>query len=189
MLNIIAGTLSVGVTPSTSSYESIATYTVSSGGQADITFSSIPSTYKHLQVRYIARKSGAANDTVGILLNFNSDSSSVYTQHTLQGDGTVAAAGFTGTDKTNTLTYMAGGGMTASTFGAGVIDILDYADTNKFKTTRTLNGVSSNASSAIDYIFLVSGLWRSTSAITSITLTGNNFAQYSHFALYGIKGV
>jgi predicted patatin/cPLA2 family phospholipase len=84
---------------------------------------------------------------------------------------------------------MAGGGMTASTFGAGVIDILDYADTNKFKTTRTLNGVSSNASSAIDYIFLVSGLWRSTSAITSITLTGNNFAQYSHFALYGIKGV
>ena len=86
--------------------------------------------------------------------------------------------------------YFAGGGMTANTFGAGVIDILDYAKTNKYKATRQLSGISSNATVGDrDYLLYGSGLWRSTSAITSITLTGNSFVQYSHFALYGIKGV
>jgi hypothetical protein len=38
--------------------------------------------------------------------------------------------------------------------------------------------------------FFMSSLWMSTSAITSIKLYPNtgNWAQYSHFALYGIKG-
>jgi hypothetical protein len=67
-----------------------------------------------------------------------------------------------------------------------ICDVLDYANTNKFKTLRSLTGNDRNGSGSI---WLDSGLWRSTSAITSIKFTtGTAFAQYSQFALYGIKG-
>ena len=59
---------------STNSYESIQTVTVGSGGQSTISFTSIPSTYKHLQIRMLARATGAS--TVG-LIRFNSDASGV----------------------------------------------------------------------------------------------------------------
>ena len=70
-----------------------------------------------------------------------------------------------------------------------VIDILDYANVNKYKTTRTLGGAELNQASS--EIVFQSGLWRSTNAITSIGFTeatGSNFEQYTQFALYGIKG-
>jgi hypothetical protein len=68
-----------------------------------------------------------------------------------------------------------------------ILDILDYADTNKFKTTRSLTGFDRNGAGSVSFN---SGNWRSGSAITSIRLfAGNNaFAQYSSLALYGIKG-
>jgi hypothetical protein len=74
----------------------------------------------------------------------------------------------------------------ADAFGAGVVDILDYKDTNKYKTVRNLTGVDMNGMGELG---LISGLWRNTNAITSILFypPANNIAQYSHFALYGIK--
>ena len=69
--NIVAGTFSAGVAPVTSSYESIATVSVGSGGQSSIVFSSIPSTYKHLQLRAIARTDYAAA-SIAFHLQFNS---------------------------------------------------------------------------------------------------------------------
>ena len=190
-MSLILGILaqSAGAAGGGTSYESIATFSVGSGGTANVEFTSIPSTYTHLQIRGIARKNGASNDTAGILMTFNEDTASSYNTHYLQGDGSSAVAYTSGASRANIESiYFAGGGMTANTFGVQIIDILDYANTNKYKTTRQLSGVSSNASSAIDYILFGSGLWRSTSAITSITLTGNDFVQYSQFALYGIKG-
>jgi hypothetical protein len=84
---------------------------------------------------------------------------------------------------------MAAASATASIFGVGVIDILDYANTNKYKTTRTLSCFDTNN---VDrgLTMLLSGNWRSTSAVTTVRLfAGNNsMAQYSSFALYGIKG-
>ena len=78
------------------------------------------------------------------------------------------------------------GGNAANIFGTGIIDILDYADTSKYKTVRTLFGYDANGSG---YIAFSSNLWQSTSAITSITMTPvNGIAEYSSFALYGIKG-
>jgi hypothetical protein len=75
-----------------------------------------------------------------------------------------------------------------STFGAVVIDILDYANTNKYKTIRSLSGTSYNNNNGA--VGLFSGSWRNTNAITAITLQASaaNLAQYSQFALYGIKG-
>lgn len=181
MLNNIAGILGTGVAAATTSYESIATTTVGAGGSATITFSSIPSTYSHLQIRYIARNTTAIDS---FIIRFNSDISSNYARHKLTGDGATASA-----VAATSATYMASSDYptATSTFAAGVIDILDYANTNKYKTMRLLAGYDANGSGLVDFR---SNLWMSTNAVTTITITANSnsFAQYSSFALYGVKG-
>ena len=179
MLNTISGLLGVGGVVA-GDYESIATTVVGSGGTSTITFSSIPSTYKHLQVRYIARATsgGSANFT----MTYNGDTASNYAWHALFGNGATASAA-AGSPQP----YVLAGEISsvANTFSTGVIDILDYANTNKFKTMRDLNGADYNGSG---FAILYSGLWRSTSAINQISFASVTFAEYSHFALYGIKG-
>jgi hypothetical protein len=164
------------------SYESIATVTVGSGGSATIEFTSIPATYTHLQLRGIV-KCTTDDDDLG--LRFNSDSGTNYGGHRIYGSGASATA-----DSILTRSqwdYAGRTGSGTSNFGVSVIDILDYTNTNKYKTTRALFGRDSNGSG---WAMFSSGLWRSTSAITSITFvpSGGNFAQYTQFALYGIKG-
>lgn len=170
-------------------YESIATVTVGSGGASSVTFSSIPSTYAHLQIRYTARQ-----NTFGALwLTYNGDTSvNNYTTHRLFGDGTaVTSQGWgTGTFK-QFVSGIAGNTDLANTFGVGVVDILDYANTSKFTTSRSLSGVDFNGFTPHSgQIFLSSGLWVNTAAVTSILIEPQNpnFLQHSTFALYGIKG-
>lgn len=168
-------------------FVSIETVTVGSGGSATVTFSSIPSTYKHLQVRCISRDTSATNDISAMKLTINSDTSSTYTRHILYGDGSSAASAYNSTTGFSYTGLIVQGGSTASIFAANVVDILDYANTNKYKTVRTLSGADRNGSGQVAS---VSNLWQSTSAITtlSFTATSGNIAQYSSFALYGIKG-
>jgi hypothetical protein len=169
-------------------YESIATVTVGAGGSSTITFSSIPSTYNHLQLRYIAKTDRADTDDV-VLMQFNSDTGANYSWHGLAGTGSIAGANAGSSQSRIEIKWGSTGNSGASNiFASAVIDILDYKDTNKYKTTRTLQGVDLNGSGQI---YFSSGNWRSTSAITSIVLDqqyGSNFTQYSSFALYGIKG-
>ena len=182
MLNSIVGVLGNGVVAG--DYQSISTVTVGAGGSASITFSSIPSTFQHLQIRSIGRSAGT-NHTIN--LNFNGDTSSSAYWHLLYGTGSSANAYAVST------AYMQAGYDAKSTdganiFSANITDILDYANTSKYKTIRTLGGYDTNGGGELG---LSSGSWASTSAVTSIVLTtGNaaNFAQYSTFALYGIKG-
>ena len=184
LIGIIA---SSGVAAATSSYESIATVTVGSGGASSVTFSSIPATYTHLQLRYLSRSTAASTEP-DIHLTFNSDTGSNYTAHQLYGDGSSAGSNYYGTiPRANMIIGVNTGALaTASIFGGGVIDVLDYANTNKYKTVRSLNGDDRNGSGTI---VLRSGAWLSTTAISSIEIyTSSNFAQYSSFALYGIKG-
>jgi hypothetical protein len=121
-----------------------------------------------------------------MFFRFNSDSGSNYSYHTVYGDGASAAVD-TGTSQTLGVAGLQGG--TANIFGASVLDILDYSNTNKFKTTRVLDGVDVNGAGG--YVELTSSCWRSTSAITSIEifLSGASFATGSTFSIYGIKGV
>lgn len=176
-----------------SSYESIATVTVGSGGQSTVTFSSIPSGFTHLQIRGILRNTAASASSLDLFMNFNSDTGTNYRQYKIiYGDGSSAGAAASGTSTaaTNKIgnAYFLNDGNTASVYGAWICDILDYRNTNKYKVTRALNGQDLNGSGRINFF---SGLWMSTSAITSIDLTvegGNNFKQYTQFALYGIKG-
>jgi hypothetical protein len=188
LLNIIAGTLSSPVVIVPSSYESIATYIVGSGGQADITFSSIPATYEHLQIRGIIRNTNSGTET-NARLRFNSDTGSNYRFHYLGGSG--SGSGYAGESGAVTFAYAglaSAASSTSGVFGVQLIDILDYSNTSKNKTVRSLTGVDNNGSG---YIELDSSLWMNTVAINNISIffTSGNLAQYSSFALYGIKGV
>jgi hypothetical protein len=187
ILGIYASQISGHLFAPSGAYDSIATVDLSGGAASSITFSSIPSTYTHLQVRFIARSTaGGASDPAVVRLN--GISSNTYTIHYLYGDGSSSAAAATTSYSYTYGGYIPASGATASTFGAGVWDLLDYANTNKYKTIRSLNGVDTNGAGNIRF---TSGLVQTTDAITSITFTtdsASNFAQYSSFALYGIKG-
>jgi hypothetical protein len=173
-------------------YQSISTVTVGSGGAADITFSSIPATYTHLQIRGIARGSRATYGNDNLNIQFNSDTGSNYSWHKLQGDGSSASAGGNATQTQMTSNALAGSGAPSGDFSAHILDILDYANTSKYKTLRGIDGVDINGTVAANggVIELHSGSWRNTAAITSVTLIPGtaNFIQYTSFALYGIKG-
>ena len=167
-------------------YDSIATitpYTTTS----TVVFSSIPSTYRHLQIRFIARTT-RANQEDNIQLRFNSDSGGNYAAHVLYGDGATAGSFSDGSSITfNTRSVVAAASSTSGVFGVGVIDILDYANTSKNKTVRSLNGYDNNGAGQVR---LSSGLWMNTTAINTITIVpanGPNFAAGCHWALYGIK--
>lgn len=165
-------------------YESIATVSVGSGGSATISFTSIAATYKHLQLRIIAKTSRTADITDGMNIQFNGDTASNYAQHWVEGNGSAASAAGYASQTRGWLGYS--GASAASTFSANVVDILDYANTNKYKTVRTLYGIDANGSGKTG---LVSSLWMSGSAISSILILPdyNSYVQYSSFALYGIK--
>jgi len=166
-------------------FESIATVTVGSGGSSSITFSSIPGTYTHLQVRGIGRLTGAFT-AEEYDFTFNSDTGSNYSYHYLQGSGSaVSVSGVANSTRGRSGSFIGGTGLSASIFGAIILDILDYSNTNKYKTIRLLGGLDGNGSG---FVGIASSLWRSTDAITSITFdVPSDFAEYSHFALYGIK--
>jgi hypothetical protein len=162
------------------SYESISTVTVGAGGASSIVFNSIPATYTHLQIRGISKMSSGAS----LYGQLNSDTGSNYARHYINGSGSGAASG--GNSSFSNMFFGSTANAT-STFGANIIDILDYTNTNKYKTTRSLSGNDANGSGFVQFM---SGLWMNTAAVTTITITGDsNFDQYSSFALYGIKGV
>jgi hypothetical protein len=169
-------------------YDALATVTVPSGGAASIEFAGIPQGYKHLQIRGICRSTNTTSTTsysAELLMQFNGDTASNYNAHAIEANGSSV-----GVNYQTSLTIVNLGGpfttQTASAFGASVIDILDYANTSKNKTVRALGGQDLNGYGTM---MVASGLWRSTAAITSIKMVsgGTGWAQYSQFALYGVK--
>jgi hypothetical protein len=181
------GALVAGITgsggASLSSYESIATAT-GTGSSGTITFSSIPSGFKHLQIRGMSYDNDSGIDNFRV--RFNSDSTSSYPFHYLSGNGaTTTATGY------SAQTYFWGGYLHGVAGGSGalaasIIEILDYTSTTKNKTTRSLSGIDRNGSGQIG---IFSSVWLSTNAITSISLINPsyNWNTSTTFALYGIK--
>jgi len=187
ILGIIASSFRSAAGPE-GAYDSLATVTVGATSVSSITFAGIPSGYKHLQIRYISRCTRA--DVWDVMaLRFNGDTAANYTRHYLYGTGAAVSA-----SANTAVTYSEVGNSTGSTaaaniFATGIIDILDYASTNKNKTIRALNGDDRNGAGDV---YFASGLWFKTpEAVTSITLLAQagsaSFTQYSTFALYGIK--
>jgi len=182
ILGIYASQISGRLYTLAGNYDALGTVTVPAGGVSSITFAGIPTTgYTHLQLRVTAVAPGEINH----LLQFNGDTAANYSWHELYGTGTTATAA-NGANVTAIKGGYNGGTLPAPT----VIDILDYTNTNKYKTTRGLAGSDNNTGSN-NYILFRSGSWRSTSAINSINISttgvGGAFSQYSQFALYGVK--
>lgn len=172
------------VTPAVpTSFESISTITLGSTG--GVSFTSIPSTYKHLQLRC----SLIGNDASLITVRYNGDTGTNYARHWIQGDGTNVLV-----NGEQNMSYWRGGvtptsGSTTTIFTPVIIDIHDYASTSKYKTSRSFTGFDLNGTWG-NGVYLLSGLWQSTSAINQIDLniqTSNGFIAGSVFSLYGIK--
>ena len=165
---------------------------LSSGSQGTISFTNIPQNYTHLQIRMLSRVTGNVSTTAYSAtgyINLNNDSGSNYSTHQLYGNGSSATSSGVYSGTSIVLNDLAGpySGQTSNTFGAAVLDILDYANTSKYKTVCALYGEDLNG---YGRVFLSSGSWQSFAPVSSIQITGSDggggFAQYSHIALYGI---
>jgi hypothetical protein len=180
ILGILASGISGNLWQPGKDFDSIATVTPYTT-TTTVVFSSIPSTYRHLQLRASAANTGAA---VNLRIRVNGDAGSNYSFHYISANG---ASVFAGGGASNTGYDAPVITSTASAFTGMVIDFLDYKDTNKNKTMRSLSGVDLNGSNT--WLELKSGVWTNTSAINSITIDTQTgaIAANSHWALYGIK--
>ena len=185
----LLGVVASSYLKNTASFNSISTTTIGAGG-GSVIFNVIPQTYKHLQLRVLYRATSSQYNSGGFRMRLNGDTNANYSWHYLYGNGsTIGSQGFANQTE---ISISEGPTATspASVFGVGIIDILDYTNTNIYKTTRHLAGYNTQGSQT-DYIMFSTGNYRSTSAISSLTvfyaLTDPNLAQYSSFALYGIS--
>jgi len=156
-------------------YNSIASTTVGASSVPTITFSGIPQTYKHLQIRAVVKSVSPTN--IALTTNLNS----WVGRHQWY-----FFPGQTGTSREatdNQFIYQ-----DANVFSVAIIDYYDYSNTNKAKTFRSINGYQNG--DVASFYGLVTGLETSTNAITSITLTGVSFnmIQNTTVSLYGIAG-
>jgi hypothetical protein len=190
ILGIIASS-KLGVVPG--DFESIATTTVGSGGAANIELTSIPSTYTHLQLRCFLQADRATFGMGEFEMTVNGAGGTNYSRHGIVGYGSGGTGYWGNADAAYIYADRGLGTNTGGTYAALVIDILDYKDTNKYKTVRGIQGVDFNGSVGgyTGAVNLFSGAYKSTSAITSVKFVSvyGNFTQYSQVALYGIKVV
>jgi hypothetical protein len=195
MSGVLGGLIAAFPTPVTGAFESIATATGNSSS-ATITFSSIPATFVHLQLRMTLKDNGNSGSAGSIWIRFNGDTGNNYAWHTVSGDGgSVSASG-----QNNTSSVVSQSGLRPDSYvgsgfenmlGVAILDIHDYASTTKYKTARIFAGLDTNGVGAAS-IGVNSGLWMSTSAIDSISIitasSGNRWTSLAQFSLYGIKG-
>jgi len=157
----------------------IATQTLGSAA-ASITFSSIPGTYTDL--RLVLTGTGSAASSIPAL-RFNGDSATNYSDTPIEGNGTAASSN--GSNSSNAM-WLWGSSASASTsiptFYA--VDIFSYAGSTNKTALGTYAG-DFNGSGTVD---VAVGLWRSTAAITSITLLAltGTFSTGTIATLWGI---
>jgi len=171
-------------------YELIQTQILGSN-QASVTFSNLAdysSTYKHLQIRAVARTAQSGTSRA-FSVRVNSDTGSNYAWHLLTADGSSVASQAGSSQSFMYLGQISGTDSESNVFSASVVDVLDAYSSTKNKTFRSLAG---SVRTDGNRIRLFSGFWNNTASITSLTLLGENqssdFAAVSRFSLYGIKG-
>jgi len=194
----ILGSLASSVQKDNSSFQSIATVTAT-GSETALTFSSIPQTFDHLQIRGIGQRSGSGGVGIhGLTIN-GSSTAADYSYHLTSN----AAGGnylLTTTELTTGAVYTQARGThvpmsanIANNFAWMIADITGYSETTKTKAIRTAGGYTYNGTAFSGYyghMGFASNYYDSTSAITSISvnLCGDTFSAGSTYSLYGIKG-
>jgi hypothetical protein len=185
ILGVIASQISGRLFAPSGAYDSIASFTISGDSTTEVNFTSIPSTYKHLQLR-ISGRSRANASVFSYSVQIPSVNGNI---HYMAGDGSSVY-----TDYNGPLSYpfnfsLPGSDATANAFGSAIIDILDYTDTNKNRVLRSFSGMDLNGSGVVR----LNSTWYTTqAAITALTVQAYNggiaWAADSKISLYGIKG-
>ena len=167
-------------------YEPIASTTLGSSA-ASVTFGSggtLSQGYTDLRL-VIRSKATAAGVHRSLLVRFNGDTGSNYSATRLYGNGSSATS-----DRLSSQTGIDVGFLpnTSNNFGTSLIDVMSYSSGSVYKTLLC-SWESQGGASGSQYVAREVGLWRSTSAITSITLlySADDIESGSTFALYGIK--
>lgn len=159
----------------------IASVKITSVGQS-VSFQNIPSTFTHLQVRCFVRNS--AGGLASLYMSFNNDGNQVYSNHALRGDGSATSSTANPNEYYNYAYQAMAGTASTTAYSVSIIDILDYANTNKNKTSRWLGGYDANGSGVAS---LSSGLYQSTNAINRLDIfSTQSFSVDSTVQLYGI---
>lgn len=169
-------------------YEFIGTATVVGGSTSQVTIN-IPSTYKHLQVRHMARSNRPnTNGPSWCCPNNDTNTANYITQYfySFQTSNAVGA-GWSGSEGGIALNS-AGNTASAGIFGYGVTTIFDYNSTSKIKTYVTNSGLSNNYNGD-EVSGTFGGAWKGTAAITRLDFYPftTPFSANSTFSVYGIK--
>ena len=156
---------------------------------SSVTFSGLGaySDYKHLQIRYMIQYINGTTGTTAMNLQLNNDTGSNYAKHQLTGNGSTVTSGATTSSSNIQLNDAGTRPSETNNFSSGIIDFLDFSSSSKNTTIRALYGATTPSES---YVYLTSGLWNSTSAVTSIkhfSVSGFSYAIGSRFSLYGVK--
>jgi len=170
--------------------EAIAT-TYLEAATATVTFSSLPQTYEHLQIRVSGRHTSSGGGGSSIYIRFNGDTTG-YETHTMQGYN----GNNTNTDRYADQGYVyAGGRITgpltpkATNYGASVIDILDYRNTNKNTSITYIQGMNAVVGTDPNRVVFGEALWGSTAEITTLHFytIGTGFSRGSSITVYGLN--
>ena len=163
-----------------STYTPIATTTLGSA-TGSYTFSSIAGTYTDLiLIANLQRATTAENPSV--TLRFNGDTATNYSMTHILGNGTSATSARQSSQNMMNLSYFSL--PSSGSFAPYIMNIMNYSNATTYKTVVARGGDAGSGTQA------TVGLWRSTAAITSVTVTNDgtptNFSIGSTFTLYGI---
>ena len=162
----------------TNTYVALDTQTLTSA-TSSITFSSISAAYTELVLVSNVKVSSTGE---AVQIRFNGDTGNNYSFTQFQGNGTNALSS---RSSNLSIIYISNDG-SATNYGTAITHIMNYSNTTTYKSTL---GRFSEASATS---WSSSGLWRSTAAITSLTLnvsgTSKTLSTGSTFSLYGILG-
>lgn len=186
--NLWDGTSAVG------SMDALGSFTVGATSVSSITFSSIPQTYTHLQIRAMLKITRASQNGAATAMRFNGDTSATtsYRSWTYEASNTTIGTGYY-TDAAPGIYGIraidATGTNNSTYFGPSIVDILEYTNTNKKKLVKSISGYDSASATDKDYR-QYAGIWLQTTAISTINIIpcyGTAFEPNSTIALYGIK--
>jgi hypothetical protein len=168
-------------------YELISTNILANSTTATVSFSSLPQTYKHLQLRMTVRTTENTSAGSYLIVRQNSDATTSYSYHLLYGNGSGVFSSAITSQNNGYLERYPNAFDSTGMFGASILDYLDYSNTTTNKTSRLFSG---HYGSSNRQIGLFSNLWMKTNAITQIDISAvsGNFTQGTRFSLYGIKG-
>jgi len=160
-----------------STYQPIATTTVTNTSTITVTFSSISSIYTDLVLICSMTAKSASSETM--LMRVNSDTANNYSSTRLIGDGSTAASNRVSSNSYATIS----GGNTGTPDSMIIVNLMNYANTTTYKTFLSRFSQAANETDA------AVSLWRSTAAINSLVIQGTvgYLGNGSTFTLYGIK--